>query len=187
MHFSIDEDTNYFQKLQLPFCTPIQLEDHSIINNMMLELLTEIFSPGGRKAATIDAMTNAMFHKFSELYLAQKNNTDSTNHYRQMLAGLRKQLLSFSSVSVSTEQIAQDMHISRSYLEHMYKRFFGVTMQQDMITGRISYAGQLLRTTNYTISRVATVCGYDNLEHFSRQFKKVMKCSPRQYRQQAYK
>ena len=80
------------------------------------------------------------------------------------------------------ESIANELGMSTSYVQHLYKDFFHVSIQQDIIWGRISYASNLLETSDFTISEIADACGYDNVEHFSRQFKKVQGMTPSKFR-----
>lgn len=64
------------------------------------------------------------------------------------------------------------LNISTSYFQHIYKKLFGVPVNQDIIKGRIENAARLLHGTDASVSEIAEQCGYENLEHFSRQFKK---------------
>ena len=54
-----------------------------------------------------------------------------------------------------------------------------------MISGKIEKAKEILSETGCTVSQVAAMCGYDNEEHFMRQFKKVVGITPTKYRKQA--
>ncbi len=183
MHFSIDPENGYIENLHIPFCTPIKLSDNSILNDMMLDLFSEFFNTGDRHLQIMDEKADSFFRKFSELY-ALEQNIDNLSRYREPLTLLRHRLLNFESRPAGVEAIAQELHMSVSYLEHLYKRLFQTTIRQDLIDGRIRKACILLRGTAYTVSQIAAMCGYESLEHFSRQFKRIMHCSPRQYRQQ---
>ena len=73
------------------------------------------------------------------------------------------------------------LNISTSHCQHIYKEFFGISIHQDMIRGRIEHAAALIQTTDMSISEIAAACGYENLEHFSRQFKKISRMTPTEY------
>ena len=51
-----------------------------------------------------------------------------------------------------------------------------------LIQLRINRAAALLRTTNQTITEIAFQAGFNDSNYFSRQFVKLLGCSPRQYR-----
>ena len=81
--------------------------------------------------------------------------------------------------------LAAQMHLSTSYFQHIYKALFGVSVLHDVITARIEYAGYLMQNSGDPINRIAAACGYDNIEHFTRQFRKLKGYSPRQYQKLA--
>ena len=79
--------------------------------------------------------------------------------------------------------MAADVNMSRSYFQHLYSEVFGVSCMADVISGKIEKAKEILSETGCTVSQVASMCGYDNDEHFMRQFKKIVGVTPTKYRQ----
>lgn len=57
-----------------------------------------------------------------------------------------------------------------------------MTPMQYIISVRMTNAQQLLGTTEYNITEIASVVGYDNPLYFSRLFKKQTGLSPTEYR-----
>lgn len=76
------------------------------------------------------------------------------------------------------------MNLSVSYFQHLYKDFFGRLAYKDIVSARIEQAAHLLEHTDYSINEIGRLCGYDNMEHFSRIFKKYKGKSPHNYRKQ---
>lgn len=182
MHFNIKPDNGYFDTLDIPLLTPIQLHNHAPINDMMYDIFAEFFNTGAHHVQIMDQKANALFQKFSDIYHIEKSSCDTVNKYRMNLTELRKQIYNYELIPENIGEIAKSMNMSLSYFEHMYKQLFQVSISQDIIKARISHACTLLNGTDYTITQVASMCNYENLEHFSRQFKKVMGISPRKYR-----
>ncbi len=81
--------------------------------------------------------------------------------------------------------MAAEVSMSRSYFQHMYREMFGVSCISDVICGKIDRAKELLSETSCTVSQVAAMCGYDNEEHFMRQFKKMVGATPTAYRKKS--
>ena len=75
--------------------------------------------------------------------------------------------------------------MSRSYFQHIYREIFGVSCISDVINGKIEKAKVILSETSCTVSQAAAMCGYDNEEHFMRQFKKLVGVTPTVYRKKS--
>ena len=56
---------------------------------------------------------------------------------------------------------------------------------QDVVDKRIDLAKTHLINTDFTSQKIASICGYQNVEHFCRQFKAVTGMSPLAFRKQA--
>lgn len=82
----------------------------------------------------------------------------------------------------SLQDLADYVHLHPNYLCALFKDFTGKTVFQHLNHLRVLRAGQLLRTTQMNIARIAESCGYQDPNLFSRKFKIVMGCSPTAYR-----
>lgn len=60
--------------------------------------------------------------------------------------------------------------------------FFYVSPKQNLLSERMNQAKFLLQSQNYSVGEVASKVGYDNIYHFSKQFKKTAGMSPSEYR-----
>ena len=87
-----------------------------------------------------------------------------------------------SSGSVSIEQLAGDLCLSRSQLNRRIKAITGVTTQQYVMRIRLEQAKKLLSDSTLQVSEVAYKCGFDDVASFSRAFKRTFNLSPSQYR-----
>ena len=61
-------------------------------------------------------------------------------------------------------------------------QYTGVTPMQYIISLRIQQAQRLLGTSEYNVTEVSSLVGYDNPLYFSRLFKKQTGMSPSEYR-----
>lgn len=182
IHFDIEPYNDYFETLGIPFQTPMRLADSKPVSEMISDLFIEYFDVGRQHEVILEQKANALFHKFSDLYHLSENNGGRKLKYRMRLLEMRKQIQNFEDCPRNAGEMAKQLNISTSYLQHLYKQFFGVSLNQDIIHSRVEHAAHLLHGTGYSIAEVAAMCGYENLEHFSRQFKKVKGCSPSSYR-----
>ena len=182
MHFDFDEYNKYFEKLGLPLNTPITLTNHSEISEMISSLVVDYFSADTNREQILSQKADQLFHKFSELYLFSQEHSNKMNDYRAQFTSLRRKIMNRQYCPDNVDEIADSFHLSLSYFQHLYKQFFGKSVYHDIIEARMNQAAHLLIHTEYTIGEIAQLCGYDNLEHFSRLFKKHKGASPRNYR-----
>lgn len=84
--------------------------------------------------------------------------------------------------TILIEDIAIKLGCSVSYISHLFKKSTGITPIQYVIRRRIGLAQTLLISTNYTITYIATVVGYENTNYFIRLFTKIIGISPAKYR-----
>ena len=80
--------------------------------------------------------------------------------------------------------MAQYVKLGTRSLQKFYKNFFGITCINEVILSRTNRAKLLLLRTTKSISEISQQCGYNNWEHFSRQFKSREGMTPTQYRKE---
>lgn len=183
IHFDFDCADKYFEKLGVPLNSPIVLPNNTEITEMTSGLQIDFFSNHKENYEQIlSEKADALFQKFAELYHFSNEYSEKKYNYRQSFTKLRQRILNRQYCPDSSEEIAASMNLSVSYFQHLYKDFFGNSVYKDIISARIEQAAHLLGHTEYSISRIASLCGYDNVEHFSRIFKKYKGRSPHNYR-----
>lgn len=85
---------------------------------------------------------------------------------------------------ISIEEFATEHHMSVSWFIRNFKEYTESTPAQYLLSLRISNAQTLLETTNYNVTEIAEIVGYDNPLYFSRIFKKQSGMSPSEFRKQ---
>lgn len=80
------------------------------------------------------------------------------------------------------EEYARSRHVSTSWFNKSFKAAVGTTPMNYILSIRIRNAQVLLETTDYNISSIASMVGYENAFYFSRLFKKHKGLSPAEYR-----
>jgi AraC-like DNA-binding protein len=83
---------------------------------------------------------------------------------------------------ISIKEIAKIVGLSPSYLGFLFKRETGMPITRYIENIRVSRAGKLLQISDLSISEVAQRSGYEDVNYFSRIFKKTEGVSPSAYR-----
>lgn len=100
----------------------------------------------------------------------------------ELLNDLRVRIYSHPDSIGTIEEIAEELSLSRSSLQHMYKKLFGTPISSDVILSRVGYAKKLLGSTKYNLREIARRCGYQNEFYFMRQFRESVGMTPSEYR-----
>lgn len=85
---------------------------------------------------------------------------------------------------LSIEEYASSRGISVSWFIRSYRELTGFTPMQYILSIRIANAQNLLETTEYNMTEISGILGYENPLYFSRVFKKQVGVSPSQFRSQ---
>lgn len=118
--------------------------------------------------------------------VSDKKEAAKSNYidYKEQIYRLRRNIISDLQKNWDVDEMARDMGISRSHLQRLYKQIFSVSVKDDVITARIKRAMQLLAHTNMRVQEIAEMCGYNNDNHFMRQFKEKTGLTAAQYRKE---
>jgi len=90
--------------------------------------------------------------------------------YRQLVQ-LREEMQQCPEADWSVQELCGRTHVSRSYLQRMYKKYFGKSVVEELIFFRLRKAKELISGTELTMSQIAELCGYASYAHFAKQFK----------------
>ena len=85
--------------------------------------------------------------------------------------------------SLTLDQLAEDAHMNKYYLSHAFKREYGTSPINYMITKRIEESKYLLAETDLSMSQIAQLLGFSSLSYFSQVFHRTQAVSPKEYRQ----
>lgn len=157
--------------------------DHDIahLSHIINDIVTERREDNLHSEEICSNQMRYVILKIDQLISIKERMYSDNPHYSEMLYIRNKFLGSFQN-DISINDFAEEVHLSSSFFRHLYKEFFNISPQSDLINARIQYAKYLLKTTDDPINKIAEDCGYTNHEHFMRQFKNKVGMTPSEYR-----
>ena len=174
IHFSAPEPSIY----TLPTCTLFYPSDPQHIDHVLAQIQAECLT----KDMWFDEMSDTLLRGLF-LSLSREQTTAKTpisplfEPFRQA----RLAILSRCEEPWNAEQMCALVNLSKSQFYAYYRAFFGVSPKEDLISARLNRACNLLTNQLLSVSEAAAQCGFMNLCHFTRLFKRRFGCSPGAY------
>ena len=91
------------------------------------------------------------------------------------------------SDNLTLADIAAYAGFSRNYFSTIFADLNGLSPWDYITIQRIEMSKNLLCSTSFSVTEIAERCGYRNLANFNRQFKRIVGCSPREFRSNSKK
>ena len=132
------------------------------------------------------------YQELLEMYLRQifiliqrtrQENTPTVSTYIQKeMEHARHYFQEHYNEDIQIKEYAKSRSMSVSWFLRNFKEFVGQPPAQYLLTLRMNNAISLLETTDYNVTEISAIVGYDNALYFSRLFKKHKGVSPTDYR-----
>lgn len=180
IHF---EAENELELRNLPFDTLLVLPSVKQVGKILKDIYLEFISNNSNREESMDLLLKLLFVKINELVAYKPKDTVLYGYYDALL-NLRSLIYRHPEEKWTVARLANQVNLSPSHFQRLYKNTFGVTCIADVIACKMEYAKASLAATGGTVHEIASLCGYENEEHFMRQFKQEVGITPTQYREQ---
>ena len=183
--FDTGKDSGFYQSLRIPENVLLRSSDPDFLAALTERLCAEFYGNSQRRSDMLDCLLRALLIRLSETggTVTAKAAAFSDPHYAELVR-LREKIYANPQEKWTVEMLCSEVNMSRSYFQLIYRETFGMTCIADVINCKMNRARDLLTATGFTISHIAQLCGYDNEEHFMRQFKKLCGVTPTVYRRE---
>lgn len=182
--FDAGSDSSFYSALQIPENTLLRFGDTVFLSVLLEQLCAEFYAAAPKRSEMIECLMKALLIRIAETggpIGSQQSAANTDPHYAELVR-LREKIYANPQEKWSVEMLSSELNMSRSYFQLIYRETFGMTCIADVINCKMNRARELLTSTSYTISHIAQLCGYDNEEHFMRQFKKNNGVTPTAFR-----
>ena len=145
-----------------------------INNDIYLKKLSEC-----RTVLEMDRLRRESQIHFARL-VADHKKKSSMNFY---VEEVKKNILSKRFAKISIQEIAEELGISKEYMQKLFKKYEGIPITEYIAEIKIGAACKLLLYSDRKIQDIAECLHYGSVSHFSTAFRKKMHQSPKEYRE----
>ena len=165
---------------------------HSLNNYCHMELLTTDIHPyhiikqmistrvkieSLTSMAKLEQIPNEICHKYC-LLVKNYSNPDYSKLTKEVIDYIRLHL----EEELSLNYLAEHFHKNASALSHSFSKETGISLTKFIQQTRIREALRLFNTTDFSVSDVAIMVGYQDFSYFSKVFSSQTGMSPREYK-----
>lgn len=136
-------------------------------------------------ATSFDELFQAHKHmllSFTQLVAERKFGKPVTS----MFYKVQNYILEHLADKISTEDIAQELQVNRTYLSRIFKKETGSTLVDYIHTLKMDEAKRLLITTDKSLIAIANSLSFSSQSQFQMIFKKVVGCTPTEFKKQMH-
>lgn len=156
------------------------------MDEQLMPNLYELLTQAAEASDSLDLPLKAIMYEFFSLLLRAVPAVPDVLPLPRQKSIYVEQCLHFLHThyceNISVEMMSSSLKLDRKYLSSLFKRTIGMPPQQYLLNFRIAKACELLTETLCTIGEISRSVGYQDPLLFSRMFKKVKGCSPKEYR-----
>lgn len=133
-------------------------------------------SVAGSYSAFLEELTDTVCTRL-EAMTAQKQAIESIPVVR-----VKQYIQKHLAREITLEQMAEEVHLSPTYLSALFKKTTGTNFLDYVIVQRMKEAQRLLIHSEMNISEIAATVGYSDIRAFSKRFKKENGITPTEFR-----
>lgn len=87
------------------------------------------------------------------------------------------------SKNITLDDLATTANVSKSEVLRCFKSVINISPIKYLKNFRLQSAAYMLKNSTYSVQTIYELCGFDSNSYFSKSFKEIYHCSPREYRE----
>ena len=152
------------------------------------ELLEELHEAHALGSDGFELKIKSLLMQIWQLCFESRKQETDRNYSDRTIEDMKKVFLYIReeyASPLSLEDMAMEVNMSREYFCRRFSELMHMTPFEYLLRIRIENSCRLLGGTDMTIGEIATECGFNSFSYFSKIFKRITGCSPREYRRNA--
>ena len=156
---------------------------HPSENIAFIDSLTALYEIMRTKPSLMELCAHKYLTDLITLCFTQNRpKTAESTALSPKLEQIRQYLEEHYADRINLEELAALFYVSKFHLSREYKKFYGITIGNDLTMRRLSHAKSMLRFSEDTIEEIAIKCGFAEAGYFIKVFKKAENMTPVEYR-----
>lgn len=124
----------------------------------------------------------SILHFYTDNTESIKNENDENNFIDNNVVDMALDFIDNNYHSINVHDVADSVYLSYSHLSRLFKRYNNTTINECINQTRLKHAQILFMTTDKKIAEIAECVGFENVNYFSRLFKKKYNILPKDMR-----
>ena len=177
LHISGDDVGELLEKYPLPLNKAFSIGEGAFLQKYFKTMLSEYkFKTIGSE----DIIKSVMAQMIITMHRAYKNQSERNDEFANIIA-VRNEVSQNPEKKWTLKKMAILSGYSISRFSELYRELYKISPINDVIEHRISLAKAMLLSGQTTVSYVATACGFNTINYFSKAFKSSTGYSPSEY------
>lgn len=172
-----DEITELLKKYPLPLNKAFSVTDDLFVRKYFNSLFSEFNS---EMLGSSDMIESIITQMIVATYRAYKGQLFRDEDFHEILA-VRHAIIKNPEQKWTLKKMSEISGYSVSRFCELYKKIYNISPINDVIEHRISFAKALLLSGQASVSCVATRCGFNTVNYFSKHFKASTGYTPSEY------
>lgn len=186
VHFTGNDVKNILRNYDIPLDSPVFFSGVSpMYENLFKDMIHELQLCKTNFQELLTMYLRQMFIMIKRI--SETTQTVTSSYIQEEMDFARRYFTENYNENISIKEYAASRNMSVSWLQRKFKEAFHISPMQYLVSVRMKIATELLEDSNYNITQIANIIGYDDPLYFSRLYNKVRGVSPTQYRKNIVK
>jgi AraC family transcriptional regulator len=192
VYLTHDELANTCRQMYERDVTDVELHDvvkadDPAIHRTAMQIANEAAQGGAGSRLTVDALSCPLsvhiLRRHAHVLFRDSGGVDGLSFGQER--AIREYVHEHLQENISLDDLAGSVGLSRYHFARRFRQSTGTTPHEFVLQQRIERAKTLLHRTNTALLDIASVCGFADQSHMTREFRKRINVTPGRYRAQS--
>ncbi|MBP3592356.1 MAG: PocR ligand-binding domain-containing protein [Clostridia bacterium] len=176
------------EKLGYIFCSMgiVDGDDEAIAHHILSIAPTLSYKEVLREVGGMPHLSSEDFRAYHAILTLIAEEIARSNLFEDALPSIARQTKDYIRThladKITLADLSWHLHCSTVTITEHFRKEFGITVMEYVMKKRMAQAEKLLRETNQSVKEIALLCGFSDVEYFSRCFKKEHGCPPGEWK-----